>query len=60
MLKPDPEMTDEAAVIDQQQYDKGCDQHHDGDGGGAGVIVLLQLGHDEERDDLGAHPAYEQ
>src|SRR5687767_952229 len=41
--------------VDQQQERKGHDEQHQRDGGGALVIVLFQLGHDEERCNLRLH-----
>eukprot|EP01022_Parablepharisma_sp_SALTPOND_P004178 TRINITY_DN1187_c2_g1_i1.p1 TRINITY_DN1187_c2_g1~~TRINITY_DN1187_c2_g1_i1.p1 ORF type:complete len:554 (-),score=206.99 TRINITY_DN1187_c2_g1_i1:2173-3834(-) len=41
--------------VDGQQQHEGHDQHHHGNGRGAGIVVLLQLGDDEQRRDLGDH-----
>src|SRR5450631_1362707 len=41
--------------VDSEHECEGQDQHHHGDGRGAGVIVLLQFGDDQQRRDLGFH-----
>src|SRR5579862_1121885 len=37
--------------VDQQQQQEGRHQHHDGDRGRADVVVLLELGDDQQRGD---------
>src|ERR1700722_13624686 len=41
--------------VDSEHEFEGQDQHHDRNGGGAGIIVLLQFGDDQQRRDLGFH-----
>src|SRR2546423_8569486 len=41
--------------VDRQQQRERDDQHHDGDRGRARIVVLLELGDDDERRDLGHH-----
>src|SRR5690349_6006319 len=37
--------------VDDEQKEKRGAEHHRGDGRGTGVVVLFQLGYDEERGD---------
>ncbi len=41
--------------VDQQQQNEGHHQHHHADSGCAGVVVLVELDHDQQRQDLGFH-----
>src|SRR5690606_32118440 len=41
--------------LDQQQQDEGDDEHHDRQRRCAGVVVLLELGYDQQGRDLGFH-----
>src|SRR4030095_8672712 len=42
-------------AVDREQQGEGRDECHRGDGGGSRVVVLLELGDDEERSDLRLH-----
>src|SRR5579862_4022631 len=41
--------------VDRQQHHERDQQHHDGNRGCAGVVVLFQFGHDKQWRDLRAH-----
>src|SRR5471032_1332168 len=41
--------------VDQQQQDEGNHQHQYTNGGSAGVIVLVEFDHDQQRQNLGFH-----
>jgi hypothetical protein len=41
--------------VDEQQQDEGCEKHDHRDGGRPGVVILLQLGDDQQCGDLGFH-----
>ena len=41
--------------VDRQQHHERRGQHHRGDRRGAGVVVLLELGDDQQRRDFGPH-----